>query len=92
MNVLTWLMIGGLVGWLASAALRINSQEKIFLNVAIGSAAAAFSGWFLTPLAGIPVLNQGSLSIGGIFVSFLGAIVALAIFNLVRYTAAGIKW
>ena len=85
MNVLTWLILGGLVGWLASLAMRIDAQEKIFLNVAIGSLGAAFSGWFLTPLVGIAAMNQGGLGMGGVFVAFFGAVVLLAIVNLVRH-------
>jgi uncharacterized membrane protein YeaQ/YmgE (transglycosylase-associated protein family) len=92
MNVITWFVIGGLVGWLASVAMQIDAQEKIFLNVAIGIVGAVFSGWYLTPLVGIAAMNQGGLSMGGVFVAFLGAVVILAIVNLVRHVAVGIKW
>ncbi|MBB6096313.1 putative membrane protein YeaQ/YmgE (transglycosylase-associated protein family) [Povalibacter uvarum] len=85
MNVITWLLIGGLVGWLASIALRIDSQERIFLDVAIGIVGAVFSGWFLTPLLGVATMNQGSLSTGGVLVSFFGAVIAVALANVLRY-------
>lgn len=92
MNVITWLVIGGLVGWLVSVALRIEVQEKIFLNVAVGIVGAVFSGWFLSPLLGMSAINQGSVGMGGVFVSFFGAVILLAIVNLLGRSAAGIKW
>lgn len=91
MNVITWLVTGGLVGWLASLAMRMDTQETISLNAAIGMVGAVFSGWFLTPLVGISAMNQGRLGMGGVFVSFLGAIVLVAIVNLVRRGAVAIK-
>lgn len=92
MNVITWFVVGGLVGWLASVAMRIEAQERILWNVAIGVVGAVLGGWFLTPLAGIAAMNQGSLSIGAVFLAFFGAVVILAVVNLVRHTALRIKW
>lgn len=91
MNVITWVVIGGLVGWMASAAMRIDAPEKIYLNAAVGIVGAVFGGWFLTPFLGIASITQGALSIGGIFVSFLGAVVLLAIVSLGRRSAARSK-
>lgn len=87
MNVITWLLLGGLVGWLASAALRIDNQEETSFNAAVGMAGAAFSGWFVTPLLGVAVIDQGRLSAGGVLVSALGAVIAVALANVLRYAA-----
>lgn len=92
MNVLTWMLIGGFVGWLASVAMRIDAQEQMFLNVAIGIVGAVFSGWFLTSFLGLAAMNQGNLSMGGVLMSLLGAMALLIIVNGVRYVAEGIKW
>jgi len=83
MNIITWLAIGGLVGWLVSVAMRIDAQEKIFLNVAVGSAGAVFSGWFLSPLLDVSS-SQGNLSVGGVIGSLLGAVILLAAVTLIR--------
>ena len=92
MNAITWLIIGGLVGGLVNLATRIDAQEKIYLNVAVGIVGAVCSGWFLSPYLGISAINHGSLSLGGVFASFLGAVVLLAIVNLVWRGAVSIKW
>jgi uncharacterized membrane protein YeaQ/YmgE (transglycosylase-associated protein family) len=84
MNIIIWLVIGGLIGWLASIVMRTNAQQGIFLNVAVGIVGALLGGWFLSPLVGASTINQGNFSAGGLFVSFLGAVVLLAVVNLVR--------
>ena len=82
MNIIIWLVVGGLIGWAASAAMR--TQESILLNVVVGIVGAALGGWFLSPLVGVSTINQGNFSLGGLLVSFLGAVVLLFIVNLVR--------
>jgi len=83
MNIITWLVIGGLVGWLVSVAMRIDAQEKIFLNVAVGSVGAVFSGWFLSPLLDVSS-SLGNFSVAGVIGSLLGAVVLLAAVTLIR--------
>jgi uncharacterized membrane protein YeaQ/YmgE (transglycosylase-associated protein family) len=82
MNIIIWLVVGGLIGWAASAVMR--TQESILLNVVVGIVGAAIGGWFLSPLVGVSTINQANFSLGGLLVSFLGAIVLLFIVNLVR--------
>ena len=82
MNTTIWLVVGGLVGWAASAIMR--SREGILLNVVVGIIGAAVGGWLLTPLLGGSTINQGNFSVAGLLVSLLGAVILLAIVNLVR--------
>lgn len=83
-NLIVWLVIGGVIGWLASLIMRTDGQQGILLNVVVGIVGAAIGGWVLSPLLGVGTINQGAFSIGGLLVSLLGAIVLLAIVNLVR--------
>jgi uncharacterized membrane protein YeaQ/YmgE (transglycosylase-associated protein family) len=82
MNIITWLVVGGLIGWAASAVMR--TRESMLLNVVVGIVGAALGGWFLSPLAGASTINQGNFSAASLIVSFLGAIILLAIVNLAR--------
>jgi len=84
MNLIIWLIIGGLIGWLASIFMRTNSQQGIFLNVIVGIVGATLGGWFISPLVGIGTINQNNFSIPAMFVSFVGAVILLAIVNLIR--------
>jgi uncharacterized membrane protein YeaQ/YmgE (transglycosylase-associated protein family) len=83
-NLIVWLFVGGLIGWVASLMMRTDAQQGMFLNVIVGIIGAALAGWFISPLVGIPSINQNSFSIGSLLVSLVGAVVLLAIVNLVR--------
>lgn len=81
MNLIVWLVIGGVVGWLASIIMKRDAQQGIFLNIVVGVIGALLAGWFISPLVGIGTINAG-LSVGSFLVSLLGAVVLLAIVNL----------
>lgn len=82
MNFIIWLIVGGIVGWLASMVMRTDGQQGLILNVVVGIVGALLAGWFLTPLVGVGTINQNNFSLAGLLVSFLGAIILLAIVNL----------
>jgi uncharacterized membrane protein YeaQ/YmgE (transglycosylase-associated protein family) len=84
MNILIWLIVGGLIGWLASLVMRTDAQQGIVLNVVVGIVGAVIGGWLLSPLVGAGTINQNDFSLAGLGVSLLGAIILLAIVNLFR--------
>ena len=84
MNFIIWLVVGGLIGWVASMIMKTDGQQGIFLNIIVGIVGAMLGGWLISPLVGVPTINQGALSIGALVVSLLGAIILLAIVNLFR--------
>jgi uncharacterized membrane protein YeaQ/YmgE (transglycosylase-associated protein family) len=81
MGIIMWLVIGGIVGWLASIIMRRDAQQGIFLNIVVGIVGAALAGWLIAPLFGTGTINQG-LSVTSFLVSLVGAILLLAIVNL----------
>jgi uncharacterized membrane protein YeaQ/YmgE (transglycosylase-associated protein family) len=88
MNFIIWLIVGGIIGWIASMIMRTNAQQGIVLNVVVGIIGALLAGWLITPLIGGSTINQGNFSLGGLLISLLGAIVLLAIVNLFRRGSA----
>lgn len=88
MNIIIWLLVGGLIGWLASIFMGNNNRQGILLNVIVGILGAFLGGWLLSGLFGSSTINQGDLSLSSILVSLLGAIILLAIVRLVRGVAA----
>ena len=84
MNIIIWLAIGGIVGWIASLVMRTDAQQGVLLNVVVGIVGAVIAGWFISPLIGVPTINQDALSIGAIVVSLIGAVILLAVVSLVR--------
>jgi uncharacterized membrane protein YeaQ/YmgE (transglycosylase-associated protein family) len=88
MNIIIWLVVGGLVGWAASLVMRTDAQQGVFLNVIVGIVGAVIAGWFISPLVGVPTINQDALSIGAIVVSLVGAVILLAVVNVFRRAVA----
>ena len=84
MNFILWILVGGLIGWVASIVMRTNAQQGILLNVIVGVVGALVAGWIISPLVGIPTINQDVFSLPALLVSLLGAIVLLGVVNLVR--------
>src|SRR6185312_12237822 len=84
MNMIIWLIVGGLIGWLASKIMNTDAEQGIGLNVVVGVVGALLAGWLITPLVGGTTINQGNFSLSGLVISLLGAIVLLAIVNLMR--------
>lgn len=84
MNIILIIIIGGVLGWLASMVMKTDGQQGIFLNIVVGLIGAVIAGLFLTPLLGGAPITDGAFDIRSLVVSFIGALVLLAIVNLVR--------
>ena len=84
MNFILWIIIGGILGWLASIIMRTNAQQGIVMNFLVGIIGALLAGFLLTPLFGVGTINQSNFSLPSLLLSLLGAIILLAIVNLVR--------
>ena len=79
MNIIVWLVIGGVVGWLASLVMRTDAQQGILLNIVVG-----IIGAFIATLIFGGSINNAGLSVTTFLTSLVGAIILLAIVNLIR--------
>ena len=84
MNLIIWLLIGGLIGWAASVLMGTNGRQGILLNVVVGIVGAFLGGLLLSGFFGTSTINEGNFSITSLIVSLVGAVALLAIVNLVR--------
>lgn len=84
MGLIIVLIVGGVLGWLASIVMKTDAQQGLILNVVVGIVGALLAGMLLTPLLGGAPITSGALDARSLIVSFLGAVVLLAIVNLVR--------
>jgi uncharacterized membrane protein YeaQ/YmgE (transglycosylase-associated protein family) len=82
MNFIIWLIVGGLVGWVASIIMKTNGQQGIFLNVIVGIVGAFVAGYVLTPFFGISTINQSNFSLPALLVSLGGAVILLFVVSL----------
>ena len=84
MQFIIWIVVGGILGWRASLVMRTDASQGLLLNVVVGIVGALLGGWLLAPLFGTGTINQNDFSISSLLVSFLGAVILLAIVNLLR--------
>ena len=75
-----WIVIGGVIGWLASMVMRTDGQQGLLLNIVVGVVGAFLSGLFFNRGG----LNSNDFSLPSLLWAFVGAVVLLAIVNLVR--------
>ena len=83
-NFIIWIVVGGILGWIASMIMRTDAQQGILLNIIVGIVGAFLAGLLLSPLLGVDTINQGNFSLMSLLVSLVGAIVLLGIVNLFR--------
>jgi uncharacterized membrane protein YeaQ/YmgE (transglycosylase-associated protein family) len=84
MTFILWLLVGALVGWLASRIMGTDAQQGALLNIVVGVVGALLAGWLLSPLFGVATINSGDFSLGSLLISLVGAIILLAIVNMFR--------
>lgn len=84
MNILIWLVVGGLIGWVASMLMGTSGRQGLLLNIVVGIVGAFLGGWLLGDYFGTSTINEGDLSVGGLAVSLLGAIILIGLLKLLR--------
>jgi uncharacterized membrane protein YeaQ/YmgE (transglycosylase-associated protein family) len=84
-NFIVWLLVGALIGWLASMVMRTNAQQGALLNIVVGIVGAMLGG-FVLPLLGFggSSINNNDFSLNGLLVAFGGAVILLAVVNLMQ--------
>lgn len=82
MNFVIWLIVGGIIGWLASIIMKRDAQQGILLNIIVGIVGSFLGGYLIAPLLGSGTANSGDFSVMGLIASLIGAVILLAIVNL----------
>jgi uncharacterized membrane protein YeaQ/YmgE (transglycosylase-associated protein family) len=82
MNIVIWMIVGGLIGWAVSMVW--HDPEGMLMNVVVGIVGALIGGWLLVPTVAAGTMHSGDFSLVGLAVSLLGAVTVLAVVNLVR--------
>jgi uncharacterized membrane protein YeaQ/YmgE (transglycosylase-associated protein family) len=72
-----WLVVGGIIGWLASVVMRTDAQQGILANIIIGVVGSYIGGMALGPLIGANALGRYAAA-------FAGAVVLIGAINLIK--------
>lgn len=74
MDLLLWIIVGGVSGWLASIVMKTNSSQGMLMDIVLGIV-GAFVGGFIMGLFGTPGVT--GFNLWSVLVSTLGAIVLI---------------
>ncbi|MGI9176164.1 MAG: GlsB/YeaQ/YmgE family stress response membrane protein [Rhodothermales bacterium] len=83
-TIILIIVIGGLIGWVASKIMGTDAQQGLLINIVVGIVGALLAGFLLSPLLGVESILDDPLSIPAILISLVGAVILLAIVNFIR--------
>ncbi|MHB0938651.1 MAG: GlsB/YeaQ/YmgE family stress response membrane protein [Armatimonadota bacterium] len=81
MNIIGWIILGAVAGWLASLVMGTNRRQGCFMDIVIGIVGALIGGLLFNLLGGRGVTG---FNLWSLFVAFLGAVILLFIVGLFR--------
>ncbi|HKZ44950.1 MAG TPA: GlsB/YeaQ/YmgE family stress response membrane protein [Anaerolineales bacterium] len=81
MNILIYLLIAAVIGWIATRIMRDNSN--LLINIIVAVLGAFLAGLFLSPIFHVGTIND-AFTLPTMLVTLLGSIILLAILNLFR--------
>ena len=83
-NVIAWIIVGGIAGWIASMVMGSDARQGWVANVIVGIVGAVIGGFLLGFIPGLGTDLNDAFSIGGMITAILGAIILLFILRLVQ--------
>lgn len=81
MNILIYLVVAALIGWVASELM--HDRKSLLMNIIIAVVGAFLAGYFLSPLFGIGTIND-AITVPTMLVTLLGSVILLLIVRLIR--------
>ncbi len=81
MGILSWIVLGGLAGWIASMVTGKNKSMGLMLNIVVGIVGAVIGGFVFSFLGGTGVTG---FNLWSFFVAFVGAVILLAIIGFLK--------
>jgi uncharacterized membrane protein YeaQ/YmgE (transglycosylase-associated protein family) len=79
MGILSWIVLGGIAGWLASIITKRNDRMGCITNIIAGVVGAAVGGWVFSLFGGTGVTG---FNLPSLLVALVGAVIVLAVINL----------
>ncbi len=84
LTLIVIIIVGGLIGWIASKVMGTDAQQGILLNIVVGIVGALLAGFLLNPLVGGGNIMQGDFSLSALLLSLVGAVALIWIVGMVR--------
>jgi uncharacterized membrane protein YeaQ/YmgE (transglycosylase-associated protein family) len=81
MNIIIYLIVAAVIGWVATEIM--HDRSNLLINIIVAVLGAFLAGWFLSPLFHVGTIND-AITIPTMLVTLLGAIIVIAIVHLLR--------
>lgn len=79
------ILLGALIGWIASMIMRTDEQQGALANIGIGIIGSLLGSWLFGSVLGIGGATvAGTLSLWGVIWGVIGAIVLIAILKALK--------
>jgi uncharacterized membrane protein YeaQ/YmgE (transglycosylase-associated protein family) len=86
MNLIIYLIVGAVVGYVASRIMRTNSQQGLLLDIVVGVVGAFLAGALISPLLGVGTIND-AITVSTLLVTLLGSVILLWLYKMVARRA-----
>jgi uncharacterized membrane protein YeaQ/YmgE (transglycosylase-associated protein family) len=81
MNLIIYLVVAAVIGWIASVIMK--DRSSIIINIIIAVIGAFLAGFFISPLLGIGTIND-AITLETMLVTLVGAILLIGLVQLIR--------
>lgn len=79
------IIVGGIIGWLASLIMRTDEEQNLLVNILIGIIGSLLGKWIFSDILGIGgAAIAGTFSFWGIIWGIIGSVILIAILKLLR--------
>ena len=82
MNILIYLIVAAVIGWIATEIM--HDRSNLLINIIVAVVGAFIAGYFLSPLFHIPAIGVGAITVPSMLITLLGSIILLTLVNLIR--------
>ena len=87
MNILIYLIVAAVIGWVATELM--HDRSNLLINIVVAVVGAFLAGYFLSPFFKVGTINN-AITVPTMLVTLLGSIILLAVVNLFR--GRGSRW
>jgi uncharacterized membrane protein YeaQ/YmgE (transglycosylase-associated protein family) len=81
MNLLIYLIVAAVIGWVATELM--HDRSNLLINIVVAVVGAFLAGYFLSPIFKVGTIND-AITVPTMLVTLLGSVILLAIVNLFR--------
>jgi len=81
MNLLIYLIVAAVIGWVATEIM--HDRSNLLINIVVAVVGAFLAGYFLSPIFKVGTINE-AITLPTVLVTLLGSVILLAIVNLFR--------